>query len=471
MNKKKDKKRLILLDGNAIIHRAYHALPPLTTKKGELVNAVYGYTSTLLSVIEKFQPDYIVASFDLAGPTFRHKEYKEYKATRVKAPDELYQQIDRVKEVTRAFQIPIYEKEGFEADDVIGSLAKMASQKDNLEVIIVTGDLDALQLVDNNIKVYALSRGISQAILYNQEAVMERYRLKPQQLKDYKGLRGDASDNIPGVKGIGEKTTTKLLQEFQTLENVYQHLDKIAPAIKEKLLRDKSQALLSKQLGTIKTNLKLNFDWEKARWKPNQNKKIITLFQELNFFSLLKRWQKIIGQDNNSNHSEINEGVKDFKYNIIETKKEGKKIQTELSNQKEVALTKKNKMWAFSWKKGRAIAISEKELEMDFLKKWLQDNKYKKVGFEFKSLYKDLKKNYDVILRKLYFDVKIAYYLLHSGEKIEWEKMIMEELGEYKKEAGGQLGLIFSNKEEKKELCQKVDYIWKLKEKLKEELE
>ncbi len=226
---KENKKKLILIDGNAIIHRAYHALPPLTTKKGEMVNAVYGFASTLLSVIEKFKPDYIAASFDLAAPTFRHKQYQQYKANRVKGPDELYAQIPHVKEVVRAFNIPIYEMEGFEADDVIGTIAKQESRikskelsKNEIETIIVTGDLDALQLVDEHTKVYTMRKGLSDSVLYDEAAVRERYGISPEQLKDFKGLRGDASDNIPGVKGIGEKGAVKLIQEYGSLENIFQ---------------------------------------------------------------------------------------------------------------------------------------------------------------------------------------------------------------------------------------------------------
>ncbi|MDD5652493.1 MAG: 5'-3' exonuclease H3TH domain-containing protein, partial [Candidatus Moranbacteria bacterium] len=262
--KKNSKKRLILLDGNAIIHRSYHALPPFTTKKGELVNAVYGFSSTLISVLDKFKPDYIVATFDLEGPTLRHEQFKDYKATRVKAPDDLYAQIERVKEVVRAFGIPIYEKQGFEADDVIGSISRNSQLATrNLEVIIVTGDLDTLQLVDDRTKVYAMSRGISKAVLYDEKKVGERYELKPEQLRDFKGLRGDASDNIPGVKGIGEKGAINLLKDYGSLEEIYKNIGKIKGALKEKLEKDKAQAFLSKDLGTIKIDVTLEFDLKK----------------------------------------------------------------------------------------------------------------------------------------------------------------------------------------------------------------
>src|SRR4030042_3444969 len=188
------KKKLVLIDSNALIHRAYHALPPLTTKKGELVNAVYGYASVRLNVLARFKPDYIVATFDLKEPTFRHKQFKDYKATRVKAPDDLYEQIPRVKEIVSAFNIPIVEKAGYEADDLIATFARKTEKlHPDVEVIIVTGDMDTLQLVNDRIKVFALRKGMSDSVLYDEKAIYERYGLKADQMVDYKGLRGDPS--------------------------------------------------------------------------------------------------------------------------------------------------------------------------------------------------------------------------------------------------------------------------------------
>jgi len=297
----KKPKKLIIIDGNAIIHRSFHALPPLSTKKGELVNAVYGFASTLLSVIDKFHPDYILATFDLKAPTFRHKEYAEYKATRVKAPDELYVQIERVKELVRAFNIPIYEKEGFEADDVIGTVVKQSEElKDGIENIIVTGDLDTLQLVSEKTKVYALRRGITDTVLYGDQEVFERFGLKPDQIIDYKGLRGDASDNIPGVKGIGEKTATTLLQAYKTLEGVYENIAQIKGAVKDKLEKDKAQAFKSKWLATIVTDAPVKLELEKTVTHEFDRPTIVKLFQELNFFSLIKRLPGSVKSELNS---------------------------------------------------------------------------------------------------------------------------------------------------------------------------
>ena len=191
--------RYMLVDGNALIHRGYHAIPVLNTKNGEQTNAVYGFTMILLKAIKDIKPTHIVCTFDLAGPTFRHEQYKEYKGTRVKADQELYDQIPRVKEVARALNIPIVEKQGFEADDCLGTLAVTIHKADpEAEVIIVTGDLDTLQLVNHKIRVYTMRKGISDTVIYDAKAVRARYGLSPEQMVDYKALRGDPSDNIPG---------------------------------------------------------------------------------------------------------------------------------------------------------------------------------------------------------------------------------------------------------------------------------
>ncbi|MFQ6049717.1 MAG: 5'-3' exonuclease H3TH domain-containing protein [Candidatus Paceibacterales bacterium] len=295
-----NKKRLILIDSNSIIHRAYHALPPLTTKKGELVNAIYGFLLVFLKAIKEFQPDFIVACFDFPAPTFRHKKFKEYKAKRPPAPKELYRQIPKVKEVLSAFNVPIFEKEGFEADDIIGTISKKFPQKQifpQVETIIISGDLDTLQLVDNNTKAYLLRRGVKNTILYDKKSTKERYSgLNPAQLVDFRALKGDPSDNIPGVTGIGEKTAINLLKEFGTIENLYQELKKkgkglkkVKPKLKELLLQQKEQAFLSKELAKIQKNVLINLNPKKYQWKKYDKEKIAKLLKKFEFYSLLKR--------------------------------------------------------------------------------------------------------------------------------------------------------------------------------------
>jgi|SRR3989339_1003351 len=205
------KEKFVLIDGNAIIHRSYHAIPPLTNKKGELVNAVYGFASMLLKVWKELQPKYMAVTFDMAGKTFRHKKFEKYKATRKKADQELYDQIPLVHDLVRAFNIPIFERIGYEADDLIGTIAKYLKIEKNVEVYIATGDKDTLQLIDNSIKVYTFGRGMSDIIVYDEKKFQERFGFEPKLMIDFKAFAGDQSDNIPGIMGIGEKTATDLI--------------------------------------------------------------------------------------------------------------------------------------------------------------------------------------------------------------------------------------------------------------------
>ncbi len=295
-----EKKRLIIIDSNAVIHRAFHALPPLTTKKGELVNAIYGFLLVFFKAIKEFQPDFIVAAFDFPAPTFRHEKYKLYKATRKKAPEELYEQIPKVKEVLKSFNIQIFEKQGFEADDLIGTISKAAPKKQilpEIETIILTGDLDALQLVDKNTKVYALRKGLKDTVLYDKEKVKEKYDgLIPEELIDYKALRGDPSDDIPGVLGIGQKTATFLIKEFGTLENLYKELEqnsekakKLKEFLRKKLCHYKNQAFVSRMLAEINQNVPIEFDLERCRWGDYNKDRVIQLFKNYEFKTLIDR--------------------------------------------------------------------------------------------------------------------------------------------------------------------------------------
>jgi len=295
-----EKKRLIIIDSNSVIHRAYHALPPLTTKKGELVNAVYGFLLVFFRAIKEFQPDYIAAAFDFPAPTFRHKKYKEYKAKRPPAPEELYQQIPKVKEILDSFNVPIFEKEGFEADDLIGTIARLAPKKQVLpevETIILSGDLDILQLIDPKTKVYSLKKGVKDIILYDQDLVKEKYGgLTPGQLLDFKALKGDPSDNIPGVPGIGEKTAIELIKKFGSIEKLYQNLKrnsekakKIRLRLKESLNQSKDQVFLNKVLLKINTSVAIDFSLNKIKWKGYNRIKAKEILKELEFYSLLER--------------------------------------------------------------------------------------------------------------------------------------------------------------------------------------
>lgn len=286
------KERLVLIDSNALIHRSFHAVPPLRNKEGELVNAVYGFTSIFLKILSELKPKYILAAFDLPKPTFRHREYADYKAHRPKTPEDLRPQFNKVKKLLEVFDVPIFTQEGFEADDIIGTIVKLTGSQ--IEDMVVTGDLDILQLVDQNTKVYILKRGMSETTIYDSEAVQARYGFEPEQLTDFKGLRGDPSDNIPGVPGIGEKTASRLIKEFKTIENLYQKLEQnkgkgIKETLRKKLIENKEQAFFSKKLATIRLDVPLKFNLATCRLETYSHQKVVRLLEELGFKSLIRR--------------------------------------------------------------------------------------------------------------------------------------------------------------------------------------
>lgn len=281
--------KLVLIDGHALAYRAYHALPQdLRTARGEPTNAIYGFTSMLLNVLRDEQPEYIAVTFDV-GRTFRHDAYAGYKAHRVSMPDDLSYQIGRIYEVLQAFNIPIYAVPGYEADDVLGALARQAEEA-GLDVLIVTGDTDALQLVGPHTRVLTSRWRFSDTVTYDLAGVEERYGLKPEQLVDLKALIGDKSDNIPGVSGIGEKTATQLLQKYGSLENIYAHLDEITPArYRSALEQGRDSAFLSQRLATIRRDAPVQLDLDNCRIKAYDPERVTALLRELEFRSLAER--------------------------------------------------------------------------------------------------------------------------------------------------------------------------------------
>ena len=253
--------RLMLLDGNGLIYRGYFALPPLSTAKGELVNAVFGFTSILLRGFQDVRPDYVAVAFDLPGPTFRHEEYREYKATRKPMPDDLRSQFPKVREVVAALRIPVLELAGYEADDVIGTLTRQAEAR-GVDSTIVTGDLDMLQIVTDHVRLMTTRQGVQNTVYYDPATIRERYGLAPGQMVDFKALKGDSSDNIPGIPGVGEKTAAKLIADFGDLDALYARLDEV----KQEKLRlalegHREQVFRSRHLATIVRDLPVELDY------------------------------------------------------------------------------------------------------------------------------------------------------------------------------------------------------------------
>lgn len=450
MSKKKEK--LVIIDGNALIHRSFHAMPvTLATKSGEIVNAVYGFTAFLLRAIKDLKPDYLILTLDKKGKTFRHDQFPDYKATRTKAPDELYAQFGRVREVATVLNIPIFEEAGFEADDLIGTISKTVDH--GIEKVIVTGDMDTLQLVDESTQVYAMSRGINEAVLYDEQAVRARYGLEPEQIIDYKGLRGDPSDNIPGVKGIGDKTAVELLQEYDSLENIYDNLDKIAKERTKLLLTEsKDNAFLSKQLATIKIDVPIALDLDHARFGGFDREQVARLFTELEFKTLLNRLHEMnIGENPVDKIDKFERNRTQFKYRLIDDDKKFQKLLAQLKKAKLFAFdTETTGLDSFtaellgisiSWKEGEAYFIkikdelekikdvqtslfAEKKIEKNTREHpWLEqlqpifaDEKIKKFGHNVKFDMAILQQH-GLVIKGICFDTMLASYLLNPGTR------------------------------------------------------
>lgn len=283
------KQKIVIIDGNSLMNRAFYALPPLTNTSGLHTNAVYGFTNMLFKIINDEKPDYIVAAFDRKAPTFRHVEYADYKAGRKKTPSELGEQFPVVKDVLKAFKIGIYEIDGYEADDIIGTVSNLCEDK-GMEILIYTGDRDALQLASDNTKVAITRKGITEIDVFDRQGFVEKYEVTPLQFIDVKGLMGDQSDNIPGVPGIGEKTALKLIKEYGSIEDVIQNVDKISgKKVKELIGEYREQALFSKKLATIVTNVPIEFNIDEIKIKEPDSSRLAELFKELEFKSLINK--------------------------------------------------------------------------------------------------------------------------------------------------------------------------------------
>lgn len=453
------KEKLMIIDGNALIHRSFHALPlTIQTKDGVIVNAVYGFICSLIKAITDLKPDYIAFTMDKKGPTFRHIEFPEYKAHRETQPDELYAQFPIIKKVVRAFNIPVYALDGFEADDLIGTIAKTVNS--DVEKIILTGDMDTLQLVNNHTRIYAMSRGVQDSITYDIERVKEKFSgLTPDQMIDYKALRGDPSDNIPGVKGIGEKTAIGLLADFHTLDKIYEHIEsceqseKVKPRIVQLLKEYKENAYLSKKLTTIKCDVELDFDLDKTKFGVFNKEELTKLMSELEFKSLLPKI-KNLGNNNSQTNTEDKyaRNIKLFKYQVITQDNEFNEFLKLLKQQKEFTFDtetdSKDSLLAnllgisFCWKDDTAYYL---EIKVDSQKPKVQTNNLfsyqtqdKKIDInhpwleQLKPIFKDeaIKKaghnvkydinvlsNYNIQVKGIYFDTRVASYILNPGTR------------------------------------------------------
>lgn len=540
-------KKFLIIDANSLIHRAFHALPPLMNKKGQLVNAAYGFTSIFLKALKEIKPSYVACCFDVSRDTFRKEISSDYKATRKTQPTELYEQFPYIKELLAAFNVKVFEFKGYEADDLIGTLSflidkevKIGQRYHDLKSIIVSGDLDVLQLVDDNTEVYTLKKGISDVLIYDEAAVRERFGFEPKSLIDYKALRGDNSDNISGIKGIGEKTALELIKNFVTIDDLYAYLEKksdykknevelktkkITESIFEKLVKGKKQAYQSKQLAEIVRNVPIKFELESCRVVDFKTEKVVKLFQEWNFKSLINKIpdaERVMQkkQGNIFEKSEIFALAKDgqsqnpekenFKlkkgYLLVDNEEKYQEFIKELEKQKIFAIDTEtdslnpfeNKLIgiAISWQKGQAYylamsmlskkaTLERKSFFADHklfkeLKYILADEKIKKIGHNLKFDLEVLE-TAGFKMNGLYFDTMIASYLLNPGTRqhgldnlafveLGYKTETIEELTGEKKSSLIDLSKILVEKVANYS-CEDADITWQLYENLLPKIE
>jgi DNA polymerase I len=404
-------KTLVIIDGNSIVNRAFYALPDLTNKQGLHTNAIYGFTTMLFKIIEVYKPTHISVAFDKKAPTFRHLEYKEYKAGRKKMPDELREQIEPLKNLLDAFNINRLELEGYEADDIIGTVSLKAEQA-GYKVYIVTGDKDAIQLASNNTTTLITKKGVGEVEEYTLDEVMKRYQMTPTQFIDLKGLMGDKSDNIPGVPGIGEVTGIKLIKEFGSIENIIENIDNIKGSPKKKIEENKDLAIMSKRLATIIRDVPIESNLDDLEFGNYDKSKLVEAFNELGFNSLIARLGENLNDDGEVKELEVNitylENISKF---VEEVKEKGKLILKAVK--KAGNILEKNIISMYLSVNGDDIYyINEDQVEE--IKDILINEEIRKYGYDLKADYIALRP-YDISLNNMYFDISIAEYLIDSS--------------------------------------------------------
>lgn len=406
--------KLVLIDGNSIIYRAFFALPLLNNDKGVYTNAVYGFTTMLFRILEEEKPTHMLVAFDAGKTTFRHKTYKEYKGGRQKTPPELSEQFPLVRELLDAFHISHYELDQYEADDIIGTLAREGNEKD-WDVTVISGDKDLLQLVSDKVTVNLTRKGISEVDAYTPEYLQEKMGVSPQQIIDMKALMGDSSDNIPGVPGIGEKTAVKLLKEYNTLDNVYSHLAALTgKKMKENLTNHKKDAYMSKELATIDLNTPVEIKLEDVNYEGFETNKVRTLFKDLEFNSLLRK----LTTDETQDEEDESEELREIDYEIVDT------IKTSMFTGNEAIFVE---MLTDNYHQapieGLGLVNEEKAyfiptdiaLKSDVFKSWAEDSSKKKIAFDTKKAVVAFL-NQNIRLDGIVFDMLLASYLLNPSE-------------------------------------------------------
>lgn len=500
-------KKLVLIDGNSIMNRAFYGImgsKTLTTKDGKYTNAIYGFLAILFKLLEDEKPEYIAVSFDLKAPTARHKLYDGYKANRKGMPNELAEQMPIIKEVLKAMNIDIVEKEGYEGDDIIGTLSKYGEEK-GLEVIILSGDRDTFQLATDNVKIHIprTKAGKTETEIYDRNKVKEVYGIEPKQLIEVKGLQGDTSDNIPGVPGIGEKTALSLIQKYETIDNLYKKLeageDDLKGKQKEKIKENKDLAYLSRTLGEINTQVPINDTLEELKTEEWDKPKVLEIFKELNFKRYIDRFN-LLEESKNGNieneHKEIEElykvekkSIQDIKNILIEQKEMIFYIDTDKDeNQEKIIKEKITGIGIFNPKSNESYYINLNNNEdIQNLKDIFENKEILKIGIDIGKIYILLKQE-QINLKGIKFDCSIAAYILNTtNNKLKIENLaeqyleidVNEEIQNKANQKQEQINLFdqlsSENQEENKSNEKKATYysyiIYKLQEVMTKQLE
>lgn len=425
---------MIAIDGNSLLHRAFYAMPLLSNKKGVYTNAIFGFMNMLIRLKKDYEPCSLILAFDRKAPTFRHKAYKDYKATRQKAPEELVPQFDLIKDLARLLEIPTYELDGYEADDILGSLAKVAD--DNKQpLMIVTGDKDELQLVSDYTSVLLTIRGISETKRYDKQLLMDEYGLTPEQFVDMKGLMGDSSDNIPGVKGIGQKTAIKLLKEYGSLENVLDNIDNLSgKKLKENLTIYRHHALLSKDLATIRRDVPLEFNLPNQPYDYPSSSGLKQFLLDLELNTIIEK----LDLESVKASGDKKEKQREKTFNNISSEDELIVFLDLLLKQKQIALAIGEHL-SISWNKDTTYRINFKNdllgdgidyhKALNILKPFFESEEIKKLVYDAKSWILELAKE-GIAIKGISFDTMIGAYLLDpTKSKYEPDRLLYDYTG------------------------------------------
>lgn len=432
--------RLVLVDGNSIMNRAFYGImgsKMLTTKDGKYTNAVYGFLAILFKLLEDVNPQYLVVAFDLKAPTARHKLYEGYKANRKGMPDELACQMPIIKQILKAMNIDIIEIEGYEADDILGTLS-LYGEKEGLDVTILSGDRDTFQLATDKvtIRIPHTKAGKTETDEYNREKIIEKYGINPKQLIDVKGLQGDSSDNIPGVPGVGEKTALTLIQKYGSIENLYKAIEEDKDDLKgkqrEKIVDNKDLAFLSKTLGTINLTVPIKDNLDDFRIEEWDKPKVLELFKELNFNRYIDRFSLREEEKNKKDNKELYKKIDKTQEEIIELVKKQKQMIFYLSTVPDLNEEKiiKEKITGISIYNEEKQEVSYLKLNKDIseLKEILEDSEIKKIGIDLSKVYILLKQE-NITLDGIYYDVGIATYILNpTNNKLTIDNLIEQHL-------------------------------------------